>query len=1676
MAITTKYFIKGLQLRPTTDETGLADGNLLVNLTDKKFKAYLDGALREVITNNQIQTLTNKTIDAASNTISNINTTHLAAGVLDTDISAVSGADDTIPSAKAVKTYVDTRIQSKDEASEITYSNVSSGLTATNVQTAIDEVESRLDTAESNISIGSTNLSNHLNDTVDAHDASAISNIPQGNLAATDVQSALNELQSDIDSRVSSTDLSTHASTSSGVHGVTGSLVGTTDTQTLTNKWLSDSTTAIVDAVDTSKKLLFDIAGNPTSNTTLQTSQTVSRTIVLPDADTTLVGTNATQTLTNKTITGASIQSPSRLDMKQDTKANLTTYASTAANGQLVFATDTLETFVIKNNALSAVGGGGGVGSVDYLNVDQADLSALTDYTQTNLEIVESPSILLHGTKSFRLQHSTSIKSFKKIIAVDRKFRGKNMTVNLDVMSSATSGNLNILFYDETNAANLAVSQVIATNSQAITGTAVSTATLSGLSQSDFNKLKVGMLITGANIPVGTTITALNTSALTATMSASSTGTASSIRISDLPAKKTFSFDVPANCASLSWTISSVVEANTESYIDDIVVQLTSQALSSTSVSVPNVTSWQAYTPTFQGFGTPTSVEFEYRQVGENYEIRGKFTTGTTTAVEARVGLPNGATSANTSAIPSLSVIGVGHTPAVTSAGFVNTVPVLIEPNVTYVTFQNAGTSTLGKANANNIAGTGAAFSFSASVPIANLTSTTSTTIPLTTAQLVQQSDSVLKMNTVLGYGSTGTKILRFSNIEQSLGSAIQYISDAVNGDRFIAQEAGLYNLSLSWSASVASGFGLSKNASSLTTNLNSLAESEKLTFAVLSTGNQSAEASCEVYLNVGDIVRAHTDGAAVGTNVSKLSIAYKGSLKQLNPSTDSKITIPTHQLRFEGASARGSTDTAIVKFDTQAITQGDAWTVTNTAANGTVVTIKKAGTLNLSTTVYTGGVGSLALTKNQQTLTGIPNNSEKLNAASNASGYGTTVSWSGSVNVGDIIRVAMDVALTSSVSNSFTLSLTETSIPANFSNVLPQWSQSDSSVRLQNYNTKGSTYTSAIRLTNTLENAGTAISFTDSATLGTYLTINEDGLYHIHSSISYTNATAGTAVAAITKNLTSSQSSSVSTNRLDFCTAYFNNGQNTNTVCTYFGLLNKGDTIFFLSDSATIDTASPDRTYVHAVKVGKPNLSSVDVTPFVNMKTTDVEAIEALTATSTFGSTNTGVPVLNITKNTNLGVIRVDSSAANGTSFVALKDCELKLSTTMWGSASAGSYYITKNATILTATSPDGVVNYATTAGNGFGTPSSVNLKLVAGDVIRIQRSSTVMTNCGATTITAVADNNTTAAPVQTVSSDTIPFVFKATAIDPAVDPIGTFNTYTYAINTNTATIAGTAPTQTTSSMNINGIQVFARAYNAASTAASPARVDIFIGKGLKSKQVDAYGALAKLSPFSYDSIIDGAFNAWYGTNVAYNETSGILTISGGINGGSVTNRQLGVDIATSGVYSSGYFVFNASKSPSLVTIPNLVPRIATLSDVKASGTQSGSATAGTFNTRTLNTIEDPTGIVTSLASNQFTLSQGEYYIESTAPSYNPAAAHRGKLRIRNITDGTTSIIGESDYTITNGGLVSHLRGRVSISSSKVFELQHFLSTVSGTQMLGVESSSGENEVYAQVKITKIK
>jgi hypothetical protein len=97
----------------------------------------------------------------------------------------------------------------------------------------------------------------------------------------------------------------THVEASSGVHGLTGSVVGTTDTQTLTNKTLTSPVITSLSLGDGS--IVFEGATADSYETTLTAAEpTADRTVTIPNATTTLVGTDTTQTLTNKTIDSAS--------------------------------------------------------------------------------------------------------------------------------------------------------------------------------------------------------------------------------------------------------------------------------------------------------------------------------------------------------------------------------------------------------------------------------------------------------------------------------------------------------------------------------------------------------------------------------------------------------------------------------------------------------------------------------------------------------------------------------------------------------------------------------------------------------------------------------------------------------------------------------------------------------------------------------------------------------------------------------------------------------------------------------------------------------------------------------------------------------------------------------------------------------------------------------------------------------------------------------------------------------------------------------------------------------------------------------------------------------------------------------------------------------------------------
>jgi len=146
-----------------------------------------------------VDTLENKSIDSTGgvNTITTAASGNLAATELNAALSELQSDIDTRTLETDFQAHLTDTVDAHD-ASAISVTP-SGNLAATEVQAALVELQSDIDTRALD-----ADFQSHLNDTTDAHDASAISTIPAGNIAATDVQSALNEL----DTEKAKTDLS----------------------------------------------------------------------------------------------------------------------------------------------------------------------------------------------------------------------------------------------------------------------------------------------------------------------------------------------------------------------------------------------------------------------------------------------------------------------------------------------------------------------------------------------------------------------------------------------------------------------------------------------------------------------------------------------------------------------------------------------------------------------------------------------------------------------------------------------------------------------------------------------------------------------------------------------------------------------------------------------------------------------------------------------------------------------------------------------------------------------------------------------------------------------------------------------------------------------------------------------------------------------------------------------------------------------------------------------------------------------------------------------------------------------------------------------------------------------------------------------------------------------------
>lgn len=146
----------------------------------------------------------------------------------------------------------------------------------------------------------------------------------------------------------------------------------------------------------------------------------------------------------------------------------------------------------------------------------------------------------------------------------------------------------------------------------------------------------------------------------------------------------------------------------------------------------------------------------------------------------------------------------------------------------------------------------------------------------------------------------------------------------------------------------------------------------------------------------------------------------------------------------------------------------------------------------------------------------------------------------------------------------------------------------------------------------------------------------------------------------------------------------------------------------------------------------------------------------------------------------------------------------------------------------------------------------------------------------------------------------------------------------------------------------------------------------------------------------------------------------------------------------------------------------------IAIFNETQSSGTEGGAGTTGSYAKRTLNTtvVNNISGC--SIASSVITLSAGTYQVMAYSPTYR---VDRGKCRLYDTTNSAVLAIGGTGLAAAgaSGSFVSVVATEFTLAGSTNIELQTRVQINTGTQDLGIASSFGDDEIYAQIFIRRV-
>ena len=220
---------------------------------------------------------------------------------------------------------------------------------------------------------------------------------------------------------------------------LTGNVVTTGGTQTLTNKLLKDDTNFFVDDTDTSIRIGFDVSGGTTSTTmTLASAQTANRTITFPDTTDTVVTLNANQNLTNKTITAPIIIAGTSPGLIIDSGIDNTKQLIIVPGG----TTSTSTTLLFLQTANRVVNFPDAGGNVVLDSATQTLTNKTIDSSTNTLTITNSPLSATNVNSLINQDiRTTSSPSFVTVTTTGTTMSFLNSYVGLNTWTISTSSN-----------------------------------------------------------------------------------------------------------------------------------------------------------------------------------------------------------------------------------------------------------------------------------------------------------------------------------------------------------------------------------------------------------------------------------------------------------------------------------------------------------------------------------------------------------------------------------------------------------------------------------------------------------------------------------------------------------------------------------------------------------------------------------------------------------------------------------------------------------------------------------------------------------------------------------------------------------------------------------------------------------------------------------------------------------------------------------------------------------------------------------------------------------------------------------------------------------------------------------------------------------------------------------